>query len=382
MRDATPGQDKARFRITNRTLDMPEPTPVELLFSDTPPNLRLDLSAVTFVGDTLWLASDETTSLERLSRTSDGSYGYHRSFPLNDILDLPASSDDEIDIEGIDYDGSCLWLVGSHSAKRKNLKKSLQEKSMTAEEAINSLSQVKRRGNRFILARIPLVMGDDGLPEPRSQATDDAGETTQAAKLPSTPVGSTLTDAIGNKDNPDPLLAPFLELPGKENGFDIEGLAVAGNRLLLGLRGPVLRGWAMVLELETVSDDSGNLKLKKIGPDGRRYRRHLLDLRGLGIRDLSLHGDDLFILAGPTMDHDGPVLLFLWKDALQMTDESVITKDHLTLLFPIPPTTGANRAEGITLMPGGKSLLVVYDSPGRERLTDNGGVMADIFSLV
>jgi hypothetical protein len=361
---------------------MAEATPVELRFADTPPNLRHDLSAVTFVGDTLWLASDETTSLERLTRTSDGHYGHHRSFPLENILDLPASGDDEIDIEGIDYDGRSLWLVGSHSAKRKNLKESLRQKVVTTQEAIRELSEVKRRGNRFILARIPLALGDDGLPEPRSKATDDTGETIRAAQLPCTPVGSALTDAIGDDDHPDPLLAPYLGLPSKENGVDIEGLAVSGNRLLLGLRGPVLRGWAVVLDLESGSDDDGDLKLKRIGPDDRRYRRHLLDLHGLGIRDLTLHGDDLYLLAGPTMDHDGPILLFLWKNALRMANESVITRDNLTLLFPLTHTTGADRAEGISLIPGGESLLVVYDSPGRDRLTDNGGVVADIFSLV
>jgi hypothetical protein len=252
---------------------------------------------------------------------------------------------------------------------------------MTAEEAIRELSGVKRKGNRFILARLPLTPGDDGLPEPRRTVTSsDSGETIRSAQLPCTPFSSALTDAIGEDEHPDPLLAPYLELPSKENGLDIEGLAVSGDRLLLGLRGPVLRGWAVVLDLETGNDD-GQLKLKRTDANHRRYRRHLLDLQGLGIRDLCLNGDDLFVLAGPTMDHDGPILLFLWKYALRTTSESIITGDNLTLLFPIPHTTGANRAEGITLMPDRKSLLVVYDSPGKERLREEGGVIADVFSL-
>lgn len=40
----------------------------------------------------------------------------------------------------------------------------------------------------------------------------------------------------------DPHFAPYLAIPGKGNGFDIEGLAVDGQRLFLGLRGPVLLG--------------------------------------------------------------------------------------------------------------------------------------------
>ncbi len=43
-------------------------------------------------------------------------------------------------------------------------------------------------------------------------------------------------------------------IPGKDNGFDIEGLAVREDRLLLGLRGPVLRGHAFVLELSLEQD--------------------------------------------------------------------------------------------------------------------------------
>ena len=47
----------------------------------------------------------------------------------------------------------------------------------------------------------------------------------------------------------DEHLGPFLQmgLPSKDNGFDIEGLAVQGNQVFLGLRGPVLRGWAIIL---------------------------------------------------------------------------------------------------------------------------------------
>jgi hypothetical protein len=42
----------------------------------------------------------------------------------------------------------------------------------------------------------------------------------------------------------DPHLGFFVGamIPGKENGFDVEGLAFYQNRIFLGLRGPVLRG--------------------------------------------------------------------------------------------------------------------------------------------
>ena len=58
--------------------------------------------------------------------------------------------------------------------------------------------------------------------------------------------GNDLTEALRGDEH----LGSFLAIPGKDNGFDIEGLAVAGERLFIGLRGPVLRGWAVILEVE------------------------------------------------------------------------------------------------------------------------------------
>ncbi len=38
-------------------------------------------------------------------------------------------------------------------------------------------------------------------------------------------------------------------VPGKDNGLDIEGLAVSEDRIFIGLRGPVLRGWTVILAM-------------------------------------------------------------------------------------------------------------------------------------
>jgi hypothetical protein len=123
--------------------------------------------------------------------------------------------------------------------------------------------------------------------------------------------GNTLTRLLRE----DPHLAPFVGLAGKENGFDVEGLAVAGDRLFLGLCGPVLRGWAVVLELRPDGDE---LALRRFdGRKRRRVRKHFPQLGVLGVRDLCLHGDDLLVLAGPTMDLDGPVRVLRWRDAVR-----------------------------------------------------------------
>ena len=60
-----------------------------LAFSDWRPlrhvedPLHKDLSAVARAGDSLFLACDETASVERLRRMKDGSFGEHQHFVLD-----------------------------------------------------------------------------------------------------------------------------------------------------------------------------------------------------------------------------------------------------------------------------------------------------------
>src|SRR5262245_32018846 len=87
-------------------------------------------------------------------------------------------------------------------------------------------------------------------------------------------------------------LRPFVELPTKENGLDIEGFAIVGSKVLLGLRGPLLDGFATVVEIGSA---------ERLAIDPRELRLHLLDLGGLGVRDLARFDGDVIILAGPVM---------------------------------------------------------------------------------
>ncbi|MEM8546449.1 MAG: DUF3616 domain-containing protein, partial [Cyanobacteria bacterium P01_H01_bin.119] len=183
----------------------------------------------------------------------------------------------------------------------------------------------------------------------------------------------------------DPHLGAFLkaDIPGKDNGFDIEGIAVypgeniGETRAFIGLRGPVLRGWAILLELQLKADGS-DLKLTKMGPDKVRYRKHFVDLRGLGIRDLCPIGNDLLILAGPTMDLSAAIRLFCLKDIDHLDNDALLNPDAV---LEIPYGQGFDKAEGITLLPDG-NLLVVYDSPGSDRVNQAmTAVLADVFEL-
>ncbi|MEO0804655.1 MAG: DUF3616 domain-containing protein [Cyanobacteria bacterium J06642_2] len=147
-------------------------------------------------------------------------------------------------------------------------------------------------------------------------------------------------------------MGPFLQmgLPSKDNGFDIEGLAVCGNRVFIGLRGPVLRGWALLLELRVETSAPGTLNLAA-PDDGVLYRKHFLDLNGLGIRELCLHGKDLIILAGPTMTLTGAMQIFLLENAIEHERDTLsdLASGKLTVLFDLPFTMGSDNAEGLTL---------------------------------
>ena len=178
----------------------------------------------------------------------------------------------------------------------------------------------------------------------------------------------------------DPHLAPFLAIPSKDNGLDVEGLAVHGDTLYIGLRGPVLRGWACVLEVLPTTDDRDPTRLRFAAfNDGTRYRKHLLDLGGLGVRDLCPDGDDLLVLAGPSMALSGPVRLHRWHRAAHAETSRVVRGTELTLETELPHGAGEDHAEGIALLGEASDarLLVVYDSPAQQRRPTTESVIAD-----
>ena len=345
---------------------------VRLRFTSASQELQThtNLSAVRSDGTVLWVAGDETATVERLV-AEDGGYGGQESFALAGLVDLPGDADEEADVEGLARDGGFLWVVGSHSLKRKRVK----DKHDGA-KALERLATVEGQPNRQVLLRLPLE-DVDGLPRPVRETTVAGaadGEPQRAASYGSR--GKDLRDLLEDDEH----LGPFLPIPGKDNGLDVEGIAVRGDRVLLGLRGPVLRGWAVVLELRPYvdEDEPDRLRLHEF-EDGRRYRTHVLDLAGLGVRDLCPHGDDLLVLAGPTMDLDGPVHVFRWHGAMTVDTPTVVRGGALTREVDLPYGVGCDHAEGIGLLDDG-SLLVVYDSPSPDRLQD-GAVLADVVRL-
>ena len=152
----------------------------------------------------------------------------------------------ELDLEGVDVAQGALWLCGSHC--RVRLASEDDEKDQLR-------SEIRARPSRHLLARITLK--------------ENSARLGRVETAPRKGLGS-IRGALAD----DPYLKPFLDLPSKENGLDIEGLAVTEDEVLLGLRGPRLDNSAVVVHLRLKK----SLKVKS-------YRLSFLDLASLAIRD-------------------------------------------------------------------------------------------------
>ena len=230
-------------------------------------------------------------------------------------------------LSSIDVQDGRIWICGSHSRVRPKGKNGLP--GFTIED----------RTERNVLGSVGLKRE-----EPAMLARTGAGS---------------LRSALSQ----DPHLAPFMQLAAKENGFDIEGMLVRPDRVLLGLRGPVISGHAIVVSLER-SDRHVHLD---------NFAITFVDLDGLGIRDLCDDGDQTFILAGPATPTDGPFWLYYWTRSFQ-------PRTNPTKLHDWTPTN--EHPEGVcAYQHGGKrGLLVVYDQSDKDR-RGKDYVMADWFEI-
>jgi hypothetical protein len=369
-------------------------TPVLLQFDPAMPKrvrsaLVGGLSCAVRIGDTLWTACDETCHVERLQPLPGTTayaqrWGRHTRFALADYLPLaiaPRRRDPlavpEADLEGLAYRDGYLWVLGSHARARGEADRA------TTVENLRALATIERNGNRYLLARIPVIVDRAGIALARK--TGKGRERRTAACVRNSAKGSRLTYLLAR----DAHFGPFVALPGKENGLDCEGLAVgAGGRVFVGLRGPVLDGWAGVIELRVATDpkDPTELSLQPIPGGGKhRYRKHFLDLDGRGVRDLLLDGADLLILAGPTMGNSGSFALLRWRGGARIGRSSLVRGDRLEKLLDLPDDGRNDHPEGIAAWPaigrGRARLLVVYERTAKHRRRGPAAVLADLYVL-
>lgn len=315
--------------------------------------LRQNLSALVALDRVLWLGGDEGRSLYRLERLGDHHYGNLSAVKLRDFGLAGGKDDGESDLEGLARDGDRLWMVGSHSLRRRKY------------DAKAGPLKLHDRQSRNAHVLGCLRLDGEGRPVAGQRLAFDAAEGRDA-----------LTEALAS----DRRIAPFLAIPSKDNGLDIEGIAARGERVLVGLRGPVLRGIALVLDLRLggLDGDGPTLSLEA-------HRCRYLSLSGLAVRDLAVvpGSDDVLVLAGPTMDLAGPCYLHRWRNALG--PQGSPPKDGVTLETTEPllwirdgrpgrPGQGSDKPEGLDVQRHGDQLLawVAYDDPMAARIGAKG----------
>lgn len=241
----------------------------------------------------------------------------------------------EIDFEDLSFLGGAtpgegrLFLAGSASLKRK-----LPKHGGSAEEDLARISAVEtasRKGNAHSNYVYEIGVAQRGaLLEVKLLATHEIRELLLA----------------------QPLLAPFAKLPSKDNGLDVEAMETRAGSHYLGLRGPVLRGLALVVKL--------SLDFKRV------EALFFLSLEGNGIRSLRwLETTDparrgFYVLAGPALVDRAPFGLYRWAGkASALSSNSTLSSAGLTRLGRVSARLGRPEA----LFPWAGRLGVVFDGP-------------------
>ncbi len=246
---------------------------------------------------------------------------------LNEGADLGKT--DEVDLEGVAFQDGVLYAMGSCTLKRS------KPKGKTREENLARLAEV-----------IPVSGGKPGKWDEHSNFLIAMDASLQGGK----PVlAARQAWSMRKRLGKDPLLARSLNLPSKEGGLDVEGYAVKGTRHWIGLRGPVLRGHAVVVRFEQAGRDL----------DGRHLS--FLALEGMGIRDMAWMdhprwGEGLFLLTGLTGEGSAPFGLWKWDGE---SDAFMDPGPGLEKIGEIVAPEG--KAEAI--FPCGEDLCVGFDGP-------------------
>jgi len=347
---------------------MGTPPRVRLDYGDVDPRekLLISLSAVTEATGFLWTASDEGRTLECLKPDGNRGYALKQQYQLDEIFEgLPGEGEakpPEADIESLSVSNDTwLWICGSHGNVRSGIAKTRQESAEGKKTIPRPEPDIMSRPSRCLLGRVKLIDGGGAI--------EQTGE-----RLPFEGTGSLRALLMNN-----PHLQPFMGLPAKENGLDIEGItATESGAVFLGMRGPVVAGFAVVIEANADTIFKKDVKLIT----------HFVNLSGLGVRDLSHDGDDILILAGPVGGLDGPFRIYHWKPGRTECVQSA--KRLYQSPIKVRRTKARSAPRGIVKQsehPEGfcwfrrereRGLLVLYDSPDKPtRIKKNCRYSAD-----
>ncbi|ARM89700.1 hypothetical protein RHEC894_CH03428 [Rhizobium sp. CIAT894] len=235
------------------------------------------------------IAPDEATKVSGAACSNDGKtcllvgdeYSYALTFDVDDnnvaikdrVFLLPKKAQDghkykETDAEGVSFSDGFFYIVGSHGRDKEG----------------------EKQDSRYFAYRIPaeaLSGGDIGEENKVSPAVEKS-------------------DRLAALLNQSEALKKANALPPEKDGTNIEGLAVTGDKLFVGFRGPLPDGKAVI----------GETSVKHVfGAGAGGLQLHPVDLgKGQAVRDLAAyHGDSLLILAGPQDRKGGKAAVYIWS---------------------------------------------------------------------
>ncbi len=274
-----------------------------------------DISAIAFFDNWLVIGADEGAQIQILDQVTNSIYKA-REHSLSLL-----QGDQEIDVEGMARQDNLLYVIGSHSLKRKEVKP-----DKTCAENYKRIKSVTAETSRDNIFRLSFDM-DTGQVNPDIKAI-----------------------SLRKILSADPVLGPFTRIPGKENGVDIEGIAADNDILYIGFRSPVLRGNYTPIMI-TSFDNPEN------------YRLVYLHLKGSGIRDITRVKNGFLLIAGPPDEGPGDYRLYFWNGMDGMPDNNTV-KAQLTDLGEIA-SPKKTKPEGITVIEeklNSYKVIIVYDS--------------------
>lgn len=227
---------------------------------------------------TCLIIDDELQSAQVVT-LSDGKIAAGRMIPLID--DKLNGKPVELDGEGVAYADGYFYVIGSHGRPRHDK----DEKDQAKENA--RITARLAASSKLIRLKFDAATG-------------------VIAPEPAVPPSTALTKLIVA----EAVLASSKDKSLEDGGVTVEGVAVLGQRLYVGFRGPTIgknNEHAIILSAALGHFFDGKAAVAK---------PHLLPLGpGRGVRDLAAFDKGILILAGPMQDIMGTYSVYWWDGA-------------------------------------------------------------------
>lgn len=216
---------------------------------------------------------------------------------------------DELDAEGIAYEDGFVYVIGSHGLTR---------------------TTGEFQPSRYFLSRLP-VDAQTGEPAFTVSEEDTPPEVERSAVL---------SDVMSDHG----ILGPHFRRPLDENGINIEGLAVAGGRAVVGLRQPSLGDGVLVFSV--------GIDCLFAGAPCAPVLTHLpVGRSNAGVRDIVADGERFLLLVAAALGDEAPTgAVWSWRggpDAPEHVADIDLPggeKPETLMFLPGDPVAGSRRA--------------------------------------